>query len=242
MATAFDLLEQAASAPSVPTMSQEELAQMEMPNFDLVAAGIDTGSGMNSAGEIEKDLRTLSPTALRTKYGNDVGSYLGYQVFAAGRKRDKALNAKRSALEVVSDSITGVAKGLINIPASGLETVAGMVAPGYGPDIAKNKQYISNWIKENLYSQPLRDTKKYVQLQNILDQRDSQFKYEKAIAQGISPLVSTLAREGSNAISSIKNTASNSIALSQVTAETVGTSILIILILALLKKLLKKLL
>lgn len=194
-----------------------------IPDFYSIAAGMGNNRGNDSMGEIESDLRTLTPYEVYMKHG-DQGLSLLSQAAEGGTQfyKDQVVGANRTLDEAVRDSTTGALStgvgGLLSLGALGVTAVddeAGAWASGKIRDGM-------DWVNSG-QSNSVNAARRVSQTKSALDARDSAAEYEADIASGESDVTASMKRWGRDVINTVANAAEDSTAFAQGTAEATGS-------------------
>lgn len=203
-----------ASAAAEKTSSLPGTAEMYK-----ISVGALSGNGVNTISQMEKDLRAMDPTQLRTKHGEQADELLAGQVNATQRVMADASRG-RSGLEVIGDTATGAWSGLTGSLASIGVLGAGILNPNLGIGAAQVAQQNSEALQAS-QSDALAGRRRVNAVEQALDTRDTtaQFNAEK----GDGELMASLRRIGRDVSNTIKNAAHSDVLLADGVAQGVGS-------------------
>lgn len=211
----------ALAAEKKQTLPQSPTAAI--PDFYSIAAGMGNQKGANSMGEIESDLRTLTPYEVYLKHGQ-AGLDLLNQTAAAGTDyyKDILLSDSRSGLEPVVDTVSGIAGGAVGGLASLGALGIGAIDAESGASAAAAVQDGMKWL-EGTQSEGLAAARRVSRTKAALAMRDNAAEMERDIANGDSELLAGISRWGKDVVDTIANAAEDDTAFIQGSAEAGGS-------------------
>ena len=175
-----------------------------------IGAGVTTGKGLDSAGQVERDARTLSPWELSVKYGPEVAKEIeaGFVQGSSDFRRD--YSATRTIPEMLLDTGGSLGMSLVNgfvdigSVGVGLADKAGLVPNGSGAYVADKIGDANEWLRSK-QSQPLNARRNANAAMQGLDERDNELKFEQEKSEG-SDFVASLRRIGRDSLDGLGNT------------------------------------
>jgi hypothetical protein len=201
---------------------QKRMAMGEAPSGYQMAAGRLTGQKGWHPTEIESDLRNLSLSQLRGKYGNQTDQLLA-QASSAANEVTRDMNAPdRSTFEWAADNTKEIGGGLVSSIGGILNWGVGAVSDRAGVKGAELLQSFNNAIQDNA-SDELKADRRIQEAKNFLDFRDNTVQEAAEIEGGSTPLSAALNRIGRDAIDSVKNAGMSGTTLQAGTAQAVGS-------------------
>lgn len=188
-----------------------------------IGAGIYTGKGIDSAGEMEADLRNLSGPELMQKYGASAADLNAARVQGMNNYR-QAAGSQRTNQEFYTDNLTSIGSGLFNgiagigaLAVGGLDKI-GVVPEGSGAYVARKLGDFNAWTQEH-QSEGLNLRRQASAARQALDERDHAAQRD---AEG-GGLIADLKKIGKDTLSSVGNTVSDEMLLADGTASGVGS-------------------
>ena len=250
MADFQQLLDQAAAVPATPGVSpvlnnpilaskkqavadasvqkKDALAAVSptaaIPDFYSIAAGMGNNRGRDSMGEIESDLRTLTPYEIIQKYGEQQGLSLLSQAASGGTQfyKDTVSSAQRTGPETVVDSATGALS-------SGVGSLLGLGALGLGVVNDESSAWASgkisdgmNWVNSG-QSESVNAARRVQAAKSGLDARNTTFEYERDLAAGQSDWYASFNRWGKDIVNTVATATEDGTMFAQGSAEATGS-------------------
>lgn len=189
-----------------------------------VADARQSDAGLQSASEVEKDLRSMDQISFVLKYGNEGQKMLDRYNSARRDVSEQNIN-QRNWGEALKDSAnsagTAAVTGLTSIAGWG----AGVVSPRAGAEIAKNTADFSNAMN-GLKSQRAQDMAGQNAAISPLQDRDNEKQYQDDIKAGTSEIVASARKIGRNFLAGAANEFSNPTTLAEGSANAVGSLLL----------------
>lgn len=168
------------------------------------AAGRHAGAGMDTAGEMEADLRTLSPLALMQKYGPETAQAMMAQVAAGGQQYISDLSVPGSTGgQVLKEGATNIAGGFAN-SVLGLGGLAvGAVSDAGGATISGWQEGVTGW-QQGIEDDQTQARRRAMEARGAQRARDDAATYE-AEKETHGSTLAGLRNIGREALSTIQN-------------------------------------
>jgi hypothetical protein len=186
-----------------------------------VADSRQSDAGLQSAGEVEKDLRTMDQISFVLKYGNEGQKMLDRYNSASRDVSQQNIN-DRNWGETLKDS----ANSLVTAPITGLTSIAawgaGQLNAGVGAEIAKNTADFASKM-QGLKSQKAQDTAAQNAAISPLQDRDNEQQYQADLKSGSSNIVATARKVGRDFMAGAANEFSNPTTLAEGSANALGS-------------------
>jgi hypothetical protein len=232
MADVNSLLNHALSMMSAPTavdtkkqsvaaaVDEKKSALGKTPDFYQIAAAGSTDAGLASAGELEKDVRTMNQSQLWQKYG-DKAPQLFRQMADGQQKFSADMTIDRNAGELFSDSTSGAASsfvgGLGSIAALGTGLVNADAGAALSGAVAKMGEVV-----QGVQSEGVGAARRVQQARSANTSRDNEQQYNQDVADGSSELVAGLKQFGRDFVDTAGNS-TDAAFFAQGTAEAAGS-------------------
>jgi hypothetical protein len=180
------------------------------------------GTSAFEPDSVAADFTNMSPMEIINKYGAEQGLQLiNSRANAADQVyRDKTI--ERTPVRGLADSATGAALGFGNALGGIAALGTGIVNDNAGAYVADKLTGLNDWV-HSTQSDALNARRKVVAAQNVIDQLGNKKQYEQDIKEGDSPLISSLARVGRDALDSVGNTLNDGMATTDGISEGVGS-------------------
>lgn len=194
-----------------------------IPDFYQTAAGMGTARGSDSMGEVESDVRTLSPYEIIQKYGNDQGMQILTQAGhgAVAYTRDTVMKNGRGLGDRMYDTLSGVAGGTAG-------SFAGLGAFGVGLVDNKAGAYLGNKVQQaqqalqETQSAELNAARRAHNARTSLDFRDNTKQYQDEVASD-GTFVAGLRRFTRDTVDTLASGTEDSTIFAQGTADAAGS-------------------
>lgn len=211
----------ASKRQSVATASATKQQAMSPQQYFENAVGAATGKGYDSASQLEKDLRDLSPLAIRQKYGDQADALIAGQARGIGELTQANTRGQRDATQLWDDFNVnfgqGVGAALGGVAALG----AGVVSDQLGTGTAGLLNDFNQFMDSN-QSGRLQSRKRVMEAKSSLDSRDNAVQ-QVVDAKSNGDVVAGLQRVGRDVVDGISNAASDPATLGSGISNALGS-------------------
>lgn len=162
----------ASKRQSVATASATKQQAMSPQQYFENAVGAATGKGYGSASQLEKDLRDLSPLAIRQKYGDQAKELMAGQARGERDLLQADTRGSRDATELWDDFSVGLSQSIIGLLGGVAASGAAMVDDDLGTGAAGLLGDFNKFMDESK-SPRLQARKDVVEAKHSLTERDN---------------------------------------------------------------------
>lgn len=210
-----------ADAKKLKLAGGRELTMPSQADFYQQAVGRATGTGVQSRGEIENDLATLTEPQLLGKYGAQGTQDLLLGSAEGTNSYSKDISGYRNLEHVLSDTVSGIGSGVVNAVGGIGALGAGLVDANAGAYTAGKLDEFNKFV-QGTQSTNLNARRQILAAKNAMTSRDNTKQFE-ADSKVEGETVAGLRRIGRDFLSSMDNAMENTATLSDGISQGIGS-------------------